>query len=109
MAIAGFPGMCRVHRADVIGLRGGWREAELEARNAFDELRNFNAAYAAEAQYVIGETRLWRGGFFGGGEGLRPGPGGWRGSETGPGGPRVAGGEGGAGGGTPPPPPGAQR
>jgi class 3 adenylate cyclase len=61
MAIAGFPGMCRVHRADVIGLRGGWREAELEARNAFDELRNFNAAYAAEAQYVIGVTRLWRG------------------------------------------------
>ena len=61
MAIAGFPGMCRVHRADVIGLRGGWREAELEARNAFDELRNFHTAYAAEAQYVIGETRLWRG------------------------------------------------
>src|SRR2546425_1930953 len=61
MAIAGFPGMCRVHRADVIGLRGGWREAELEARNAFDELRNFHAGYAAEAQYVIGETRLWRG------------------------------------------------
>lgn len=61
MAIAGFPGMCRVHRAEVIGLRGAWREAELEAKNAFDELRNFNLAYAAEAQYVIGETRLWRG------------------------------------------------
>src|SRR5919201_228600 len=61
MAIAGFPGMCRVHRADVIRLRGAWREAELDARSAFDELRNFHVGYAAEAQYLIGEISLWRG------------------------------------------------
>jgi len=61
LAIAGFPGMCRVHRAEVIRLRGAWQEAEAEARHAYDELRDFVVEYAAEAQYLIGETRLWRG------------------------------------------------
>ena len=63
MAIAGFPGMCRVHRADVIRIRGAWQEALTEARNAFDELKEFQVGYAAEAQYLIGETQLWRGDF----------------------------------------------
>ena len=61
MAIAGFPGMCRVHRADVIRLRGAWKEAETEARNALGELREFQVGYASEAQYLIAETRLWMG------------------------------------------------
>lgn len=61
MAIAGFPGMCRVHRADVIRLRGAWKEAEAEARNALGELREFQVGYASEAQYLIAETRLWMG------------------------------------------------
>jgi class 3 adenylate cyclase len=60
-SIAAFPGMCRVHRAEVIRLQGSWQEAELEARGAFEELRGFIAEYAAEAMYVIGETRLGRG------------------------------------------------
>jgi len=59
--IAGFPGMCRVHRAEVIRLRGAWVEAEQEARNAYDELRDFHAGYAAAAMYEIGESRLSRG------------------------------------------------
>lgn len=59
--IAGFPGMCRVHRAGVIRLRGAWVEAEQEARNAYAELRDFNANYAAAALYEIGESRLSRG------------------------------------------------
>jgi len=59
--IAGFPGMCRVHRAGVIRLRGAWQEAEQEARNAYDELRDFHAGYAAAALYEIGEIRLSRG------------------------------------------------
>jgi class 3 adenylate cyclase len=57
-AMAGFPGMCRVHRAQIIRLRGSWREAEQEARRACDELRTFNTSYAAEALYQIGEVRL---------------------------------------------------
>jgi class 3 adenylate cyclase len=60
-SISAFPGMCRVHRADLIRLRGAWQEAELEARSAFEELLGFNAEYAASAIYVIGEARLCRG------------------------------------------------
>ena len=56
--IAGFPGMCRVHRASIMRLRGAWPEAESEARVARDELKEFNRAAAAEAFYEIGEVRL---------------------------------------------------
>lgn len=57
-AITGFPGMCRVHRAEIMRLRGAWAEAEQEARRACHELRDFNLSYAAEAFYKVGEVRL---------------------------------------------------
>jgi class 3 adenylate cyclase len=57
-AIAGFPGMCRVHRAEIMRLRGAWPEAEVEARRACEELREFNLDAAAEAFYEVGEVRL---------------------------------------------------
>jgi class 3 adenylate cyclase len=60
-AIAGFPGMCRVYRASIMLVQGLWREAELEARLACDELMEFNLSYAAEAFYELGEIRLRRG------------------------------------------------
>jgi class 3 adenylate cyclase len=62
-AIAGFPGMCRVYRAQAIRLRGAWAEAEQEARRACDELRAFAVDYVAEALYEIGEIRLRLGDF----------------------------------------------
>lgn len=62
-AIAGFPGMCRVYRAEIIRLRGAWAEAEQEARRACEELREFNIGYAAAAFYEIGEIRLRMGDF----------------------------------------------
>ena len=54
----GFPGICRVHRAEIIRLRGDWAEAEQEARLASDELGKYVPAIAAEALYEIGEIRL---------------------------------------------------
>ena len=69
--ITGFPGMCRVHRASVIRLTGAWQEAEQEARNAFDEVRDFRADYAAEALYQIGEIRLNRGDLVEAGDAFR--------------------------------------
>jgi class 3 adenylate cyclase len=57
-AIGGFPGICRVHRAGIMRLRGEWPEAEREARRACEELREFNVGYAAAALYEIGEGRL---------------------------------------------------
>ncbi|MGH2701089.1 MAG: adenylate/guanylate cyclase domain-containing protein [Actinomycetota bacterium] len=57
-SISGFPGVCRVHRAEIMRLRGSWAEAEREARRALTELEKFNLDYAAEGFYELGEVRL---------------------------------------------------
>ena len=58
-AINGFPGICRVHRAAVMRLRGAWADAEEEAKRASTELRDYNMLpFVAEAFYEIGEIRL---------------------------------------------------
>ena len=57
-AIAGFPGQCRVDRAELTKLRGAWAEAEQEARDACDELKDFRLPVAARAFYELGEIRL---------------------------------------------------
>lgn len=56
--ISGFPGMCRVRRAEVTRLRGSWQEAEAEARQACAELADFSLDYAGEGFYQVGEIRL---------------------------------------------------
>jgi class 3 adenylate cyclase len=58
-AISGFPGLCRVHRAEIIRLRGAWAEAEGEARQACAELMDHGLpAFAADGFYQVGEIRL---------------------------------------------------
>lgn len=58
-AISGFPGVCRVHQAEILALRGAWLEAEEAARRAAHELMEFNRlASAGEGFYQIGEIRL---------------------------------------------------
>jgi class 3 adenylate cyclase len=57
-SISGFPGLCRVHRAEIMRLRGAWGKAEEEATLARDELRGWDLEGAAEALYQIGEIRL---------------------------------------------------
>ena len=57
-SIAGFPGVCRVHRAEIMRLRGSWAEAEQEARRALHELQSFNLEFAAFGFYEVGEIRL---------------------------------------------------
>lgn len=56
-SIGGFPGVCRVHRAEVMRLRCQWELAESELRQACDELRGFNAIALAEAFVELGEIR----------------------------------------------------
>ncbi len=60
-AISGFPGVCRVHRAEIMHLRGDWTAAELEARRAHEELRDFDVEVSGHALYEIGEIRMRRG------------------------------------------------
>jgi tetratricopeptide (TPR) repeat protein len=55
---SGYPGICRVHRAEIMRLRGSWSDAETEALHAADELKGFYHIAAGEAFYEIGEIRL---------------------------------------------------
>ena len=55
---SGFPGICRVHRAELMRLRGAWSNAETEALRAAQELQGFYHIAAGEAFYEIGEIRL---------------------------------------------------
>jgi tetratricopeptide (TPR) repeat protein len=58
-SLGGYPGICRVHRAELKMLRGLWSEAEQEARQACDELGRFGLVDGvAWAHYTIGEIRL---------------------------------------------------
>ena len=55
----GYPGICRVHRAELKMLHGQWSEAEQEARQACDELQRYRLLVGVGyAQYMIGEVRL---------------------------------------------------
>lgn len=57
-SINGFPGVCRVHRAEVMRLRGSFAAAEEEARTATEELQSFNVGAAAAAFRELGDVRL---------------------------------------------------
>lgn len=57
-AINGFPGVCRIHRAEIMRLRGAFSEAEEEARVATTELASFNLFFAALAFAELGEVRV---------------------------------------------------
>jgi class 3 adenylate cyclase len=61
--VSGFPGACRVHRAEVMRLRGDWPEAEEQAQAACDELQDFNRYVTSAGYYEIGEIRRHRGDF----------------------------------------------
>jgi tetratricopeptide (TPR) repeat protein len=70
-ADSGYPGICRVHRAGILRLRGSLREAEHEARRAADELSDFLTDVAGEAFYELGEIRLRMGDLPGAGDMFR--------------------------------------
>ncbi len=58
-SITGFPGVCRVQRAEIMRLRGELSEAEDEARRALTELTAFGRLPQAGAGWnEIGEVRL---------------------------------------------------
>jgi class 3 adenylate cyclase/Flp pilus assembly protein TadD len=56
--VSGFPGICRLHRAEIMHFRGSWADAEREAKRACEELGRYNVLFSGEAQYEIGEVRL---------------------------------------------------
>jgi class 3 adenylate cyclase len=56
--VSGFPGICRVHRAEIMHFRGSWADAEREAKRACEELKTYDVLLSGEAQYEIGVVRL---------------------------------------------------
>lgn len=70
--VSGFPGICRVHRAEIVALQGGWDRAEDELRRATTELKAFAAGPPmADGLYALGEIRRLRGDAAGAEEALR--------------------------------------
>ena len=70
--VSGFPGICRVHRAEIVALQGGWDRAEEELRQATTELKAYSAIPPmADGMYAIGEIRRLKGDAAGAEEALR--------------------------------------
>ena len=63
--VSGFPGTCRLHRAEIMRMRGDWPAAELQAVAACEELRDFDRHITAGGYYEVGEIRRRRGDFVG--------------------------------------------
>jgi class 3 adenylate cyclase len=57
-SVPAFPGVCRIHRAELLTLRGSYTEAENQAVLACEELPRFNFySGLGPANYAIGEVR----------------------------------------------------
>ena len=65
LEVSGFPGACRLHRAEAMRLRGDWEGAERQAQAACDELQDFERAITGGGYYEIGEIRRRQGNFAG--------------------------------------------
>jgi class 3 adenylate cyclase len=61
--VTGFPGACRIHRAEIMRLRGDLSGAEQQAVEACEELHDFERSITAAGYYEIGEIRRRLGDF----------------------------------------------
>jgi class 3 adenylate cyclase len=61
--LSGFPGACRIHRAEIMRLRGDWSEAAEQAIQACEEVYEYNRFVTAAGFYEIGEIRRRQGDF----------------------------------------------
>lgn len=57
-SISGFPGICRVYRAELMRLRGAWSDAFVEAQQACEELGSWAPVHAGAAFHELGVIRL---------------------------------------------------
>ena len=60
-----YPGICRVHSAEILQQRGEWDAAETEAMNACRDMARVDVFVVADGWYEVGEIRRRRGDFDG--------------------------------------------
>ncbi len=60
-SVSGFPGLCRLHRAEIVRMRGSLAEAERDAEDACRELQAWSPRWAGWAYHELGEVRRRRG------------------------------------------------
>lgn len=71
-SVSGFPGACRIHRAEIATLNGSWQRAEQDLERATRELTEFGlSSLVADGYYATGEVRRLRGDLAGADEALR--------------------------------------
>jgi class 3 adenylate cyclase len=71
-SLTGFPGVCRVHRAEVAAVTGAWAQAELDLEQATIELGAYEATPPqADGFYAMGDIRRLKGDFEGAEAALR--------------------------------------
>jgi class 3 adenylate cyclase len=61
--VTGFPGACRIHRAEIMRLRGDLLGAEKQAVAACEELHDYERFITASGYYEVGEVRRRLGDF----------------------------------------------
>jgi DNA-binding NarL/FixJ family response regulator len=66
-----FQGICRVHRAQLLQVRGAFEAAEREAARICELRSSFDVSIVAEAHYLLGELRRQRGDLAGAQEAYR--------------------------------------
>jgi class 3 adenylate cyclase len=72
MSLEGFPGICRIHRAEVAAIAGSWERAEGMLEAATVELESYRATPPqADGFYALGDIRRLRGDFEGAEAALR--------------------------------------
>ena len=56
-----YPGICRVHTAEILQQKGAWEEAERAALGVCDDMAGIDVFAMADAFYAVGEVRSRRG------------------------------------------------
>lgn len=71
-SVSGFPGACRIHRAEIVALGGAWQRAERELEQATSDLARFSIPPpVADGYYALGEVRRLEGNLAGAEDALR--------------------------------------
>lgn len=71
-SLSGFPGACRIHRAEIVALGGAWERAERELEEATSDFARYGfPSPVADGYYALGDVRRLEGNLTGAEDALR--------------------------------------